>query len=123
MTNRNQNFPQIDRIFRLQKISVERCKAEFDNCYHFKKLTAQECGELAKRLETGLSLIEEMKNTGAQLTKEQNQRFKYFRNGARFLISQFEELAAHVEAVEKGEFEPTAYNPYQSASNEDEGAQ
>lgn len=38
-----------------------------------------------------------------------------FENGAKYLIKQLEETAIHVANVDKGEFEPTPYNPIKQA--------
>ncbi|GAB1660852.1 hypothetical protein [Mannheimia haemolytica] len=107
-------YPQMNRTFALNKIAVERCKQDFPDCYHFKKLMAEECTELADRLKMGLVLMAELKTTST-LTSDQNRHFKAFRNGAKYLIKQLEETALHVANVDKGEFEPTPYKPIKQA--------
>lgn len=111
-------YPQTNRLFALNKIAIERCKQDFPDCYHFKKVLAEECTELADRLKMGLVLMTELKATGTTLTSEQNTQFKAFRNGAKYLIKQLEETATHVANVDKGEFEPTLYKPLKQANKE-----
>ncbi|WP_244141779.1 hypothetical protein [Mannheimia bovis] len=108
-------YPQTNRLFALNKIAIERCKQDFPDCYHFKKVLAAECEELAGRLKMGLVLMAELKATGITLTSDQNTQFKAFRNGAKYLIKQLEETALHVANVDKGEFEPTPYKPVKQA--------
>lgn len=108
-------YPQTNRLFALNKIAIERCKQDFPDCYHFKKVLAEECTELADRLKMGLVLLTELKANGTTLTSGQNTQFKAFRNGAKYLIRQLEETALHVANVDKGEFEPTPYKPVKQA--------
>ncbi|WP_237052468.1 hypothetical protein [Mannheimia granulomatis] len=77
-------YPQTNRLFALNKIAIERCKQDFPDCYHFKKVLATECEELADRLKMGLALMNELK-ANSTLTSDQNTQFKAFRNGARYL--------------------------------------
>ncbi|MEG9498729.1 hypothetical protein [Mannheimia indoligenes] len=107
-------YPQTNRLFALNKIAIERCKQDFPDCYHFKKVLATECEELADRLKMGLALMNEL-NANSTLTSDQNRHFKAFRNGAKYLIKQLEETALHVANVDKGEFEPTPYKPIKQA--------
>lgn len=109
-------YPQFNRTFAISKQSAERCKSDFPDCYHFKKSQAKECIELAERLQMGLSLLVELRNQGATLSAEQNKQYKAFRNGARYLIQQFHELAEHIENVEKGEFQPVIIDWWKSTS-------
>lgn len=67
----------------------------------------------------GLSLLVELRNQGATLSAEQNKQYKAFRNGARYLIQQFNELAEHIENVEKGEFQPVIIDWWKSTSKEE----
>lgn len=109
-------YPQFNRTFALSKQSAERCKSDFPDCYHFKKSQANECIELAERLQMGLSLVVELRNQGVTLSAEQNKQYKAFRNGVRYLIQQFNELAEHIENVEKGEFNPIIIDWWKSTS-------
>ena len=112
-------YPQFNRTFAISKQSAERCKSDFPDCYHFKKSQAKECIELAERLQMGLSLLVELRNQGATLSAEQNKQYKAFRNGARYLIQQFHELAEHIENVEKSEFQPVIIDWWKSTSKEE----
>lgn len=113
-------YPQTNRLFVLNKISIERCREQYPEHYHFKKQQAKECEEIADRLEMGLALLVELKADGLQLNSEQNARFKAFRNVARYLIKQFKETALHVANVENGDYTPTPYNPIISTSEKGE---
>ncbi|WP_238348731.1 MULTISPECIES: hypothetical protein [Mannheimia] len=79
-------YPQTNRLFALNKIAIEHCKQDFPDCYHFKKVLAEECTELADRLKMGLVLMAELKANGTTLTSDQNTQFKAFRNGAKYLL-------------------------------------
>lgn len=103
---KSKTYPQFNRTFAISKQSAERCKSDFPDCYHFKKLQAEECRELAERLQMGLSLVVELRSQGVTLSAEQNKQFKAFRNGARYLMQQFQGLAEHIENVEKGDYVP-----------------
>lgn len=109
-------YPQFNRTFAISKQSAERCKSDFPDCYHFKKLQAKECIELAERLQMGLSLVGSVLKNTTPLSAEQNKQYKAFRNGARYLIQQFHELAEHIDNVEKSEFEPVIIDWWKSAS-------
>ncbi|MDO4430323.1 MAG: hypothetical protein Q4B95_03365 [Lonepinella koalarum] len=113
-------YPQTNRLFVLNKISIERCREQFPEHYHFKKQQAKECEEIADRLEMGLALLVELKAKGLQLNNEQDARFKAFRNGARYLIKQFKETALHVSDVENGQYVPTPYSPIISTNEKGE---
>lgn len=111
-------YPQMDRTFALNKIAIERCKADFPECWHFKQQQAKECEEIADRLKMGLALLVELKAGRPPFTEKQNRHFKAFRNGARYLIDQLEKTAQHVDDVESGQYEPTPYSPYVSINKE-----
>ncbi|MFY1028243.1 Uncharacterised protein [Actinobacillus seminis] len=64
----------------------------------------------------GLSLLVELRNQGVTLSAEQNKQYKAFRNGARYLIQQFNELAEHIENVEKGDYTPAVVDWWKSTS-------
>lgn len=113
-------YPQTNRLFVLNKISIERCREQYPEHYHFKKQQAKECEEIADRLEMGLALLVELKADGLQLNNEQDARFKAFRNGARYLIKQFKETALHVANVENGDYVPTPYSPIISTNEKGE---
>lgn len=68
-------YPQTNRLFALNKIAIERCKADYPDCYHFKKVLAEESKELADRLKMGLVLLNELKANNT-LTSEQNTQLK-----------------------------------------------
>lgn len=109
-------YPQFNRTFAISKQSAERCKSDFPDCYHFKKLQAKECIELAERLQMGLSLLGSVLKNTTPLSAEQNKQYKAFRNGARYLIQQFHELAEHIENVEKGDYAPAVVEWWKSTS-------
>lgn len=94
-------YPQMVRQFNLMKASVERCKRDYPDCWHFKTLTRKECLSLADQLSSGLVLLQEIHRT-APLTAEQSATLKQFKRGAVFLMKQLSQVAEHIEQVEQG---------------------
>lgn len=82
-------YYQTNRQFLLMAESVERCKRDYPDCYHFKLQQAKECMELALGLRAGVELLDKKVIAG----KHQMAEKSFFKRKALYLIKHFEQLA------------------------------
>ncbi|WP_324682522.1 hypothetical protein [Bibersteinia trehalosi] len=90
-------YPQITRQFDLLVQSVERCKAEYPDCFHHKLHTAKECYSLRKQLKQSVEFLKSL----TVLQPENRKALQQAINANRYLIRQLEKVIAEVERVEQ----------------------
>lgn len=98
------SLAQLSRTFDLANANIETCKANFPDCYHFKKQLAKECEFVVDALHNGALLLAQLVQlSGYQtLTDEQKAVLKQFNQVKGYLTGNLRTTAKHVTAVEDG---------------------
>lgn len=107
---------QLNRVFTLTNMATERNKADFPEHFHFRHKLAKECDQLVESFYKGGGLIKILMKAIEQGEIKQPENYledlAQFVEGASYIKRKLREIAQHVQAVERGEYEPTAYpNP------------
>lgn len=91
-------YPQITRQFKMLADSVENCKNNFPDCFHYKLHTAKECKSLAARLAVSVKILQRIRKN-QPLDDVSEVDIKQAIHSSRYLIRQFESIIQEVERV------------------------
>lgn len=91
--------PQTSRQFELMKSAIERCKRDYPNCFHHKHQQANESRQIAKNLQQGLKVWEQLAK-GKQPTTEMTEQLNHFRQTVNYLAHHFNDVAKYVQEVD-----------------------
>lgn len=95
------NYPQWNYQFELALAAIERCKADYTDCFHHKRQFAKECQDLKNRLNAGVNLLQKI-TQNRPLASDEQRDFKGFARAVGYLTRQLNTIIQHIEAVDNG---------------------